>query len=78
MLTRYMYAILEFSQNFPKSGRPGEGKRVHAANKCTLPHFHFNGSMENSRATGGGVVLEFPLPFNLRIVPNLPANQSGN
>jgi hypothetical protein len=67
------------------------GKRVHAANKCTLPHFRFNGSTEDSRATGGGVhrsmrygwvqdgvVLEFPLPLNLRIIPNLPANQSGN
>ncbi len=56
-----------------------------------FPHFRFNGSMENSRATGGGVprsmrygwvrggvVLEFPLPLNLRIIPNLPVNQSGN
>ena len=31
------------------------GKRVHAANRCTLPHFRFNDSMENSHATGGGV-----------------------
>ncbi len=26
----------------------------------------------------GGVVLEFPLPLKLRIIPNLPAKQSGN
>ncbi len=28
---------------------------MHVANKCTLPHFRFNGSMKNSRSTGGGV-----------------------
>ena len=56
-----------------------------------FPIFVFNGSVKDSRATGGGVPrsmrygwvqggvgLEFFLPLNLRINPNLHANQSGN
>ena len=66
------------------------GKRVHARTDARFPIFVFNGSLKDSRATGGGVPrsmrygwvqggvgLENPLPLNLRIIPILNANQSG-
>ena len=36
------------------------------------PEWHLHGWVQ------GAVALEFPLPLNLRIIPNLHANQSGN
>lgn len=66
------------------------GKRVHARTDARFPIFVFNGSLKDSRATGGGVPrsmrygwvqggvgLENPPPLNLRIIPILIANQSG-